>query len=155
MIFGKRTFGVGDVETIEELAERLTETTWALCTGFRFRGLLFLNDSFTESSAQEYAVIRESDMCQLESITFSWCDKEKAIDVIRFRDQGDTYPRPPRSPSQRRPPWPRGPDHPEDRCTHRPTTAHCLHLVHRRARTILPAPAPTPPRRPEQSEVCR
>lgn len=82
MLHQKRTFGVGDVETIEDLAEKLTAVTWTLCTGFRFQGLLFLNDSFTEDSAQEYAVIRESDMCQLESITFSWCDKEKAIDVI-------------------------------------------------------------------------
>ena len=92
MIFGKRTFGVGDIETIEELAERLTETTWTLCTGFRFRRLLFLNDSFTESSAQEYAVIRESDMCQLESITFSWCDKVKGMrhinDCLTITDDG-------------------------------------------------------------------
>ena len=83
MIHQKRTFGVADVQTIEELAEKLTETTWTLCTGFRFRGLLFLNDSFTEGTAQEYAVVRESDMCQLESITFSWCDKQKAIHNIQ------------------------------------------------------------------------
>ena len=82
MIHQKRTFGVGDINTTEELAEKLTGTTWTLCTGFRFRGLLFLNDSFTEDSAQEYAVVREFDMYQLESVTFSWCDKEKAIDVI-------------------------------------------------------------------------
>ena len=56
MLHQKRIFGVGDIEGIEELAEKLTETTWTLCTGFRFQGLLFLNDSFTEDSAQEYAV---------------------------------------------------------------------------------------------------
>ena len=83
MLHKKRVFGVGDIETIEELAEKLTGTTWTLCTGFRFQGLLFLNDSFTEDSAQEYAVIRESDLCQLESITFGWCNKEKAISLIK------------------------------------------------------------------------
>ena len=83
MIRQSRTFGVGTVETVEELAGKLTETTWTLCTGFRFQRLLFLNDSSSEDAAQEYAVIRESDMCQLESITFSWCDGTRAIAYIK------------------------------------------------------------------------
>ena len=65
MIHKNRCFGVGNVQTIEELAEKLTTATWTLCTGFRFQGLLFLNDSFTEESAQEYAVIREADMYRM------------------------------------------------------------------------------------------
>ena len=78
-----RTFGVTDVETAEELAESLTEMTWTLCTGFRLQGLLFLNDSWSEDHAQEYAVVRESDLCQLESVTFGWCDKAQAISYIK------------------------------------------------------------------------
>jgi hypothetical protein len=83
MLHNKRVFGVADMETIDQLAETLTEMDWTLCTGFRFRGLLFLNDSIRPDSAQEYAVIRESDMCQLESITFGWCDKAEAIFNIK------------------------------------------------------------------------
>ena len=83
MFHQNRTFGVADVQTTEELAEELTSITWTLCTGFRLQGLLFLNDSFSEDHSQEYAVIRESDRCQLESITFGWCDKPKAISCIK------------------------------------------------------------------------
>ena len=82
MIYKKRRYGIVDVHNVEELAEKLTET-WTLCTGFRLDGLLFLNDSTSEDGAQEYAVVRESDSIQLESITFGWCTYEKAIQHIK------------------------------------------------------------------------
>jgi len=81
MIHGKRTFHVGAVATPEELAEKLTGSTWTLCTGFELDGVLFLNDSFSEDSAQEYAVIEDGH--QVESITFSWCDRPQAEQHIR------------------------------------------------------------------------
>lgn len=81
-----RTFNVGDVASIEELAEKLTAYTWTLCAGFRLlagdQALLFLNDSTSEDGAQEYAVLEEEGR-QVESITFGWCDKAKAEEHIR------------------------------------------------------------------------
>ena len=81
MIHNKRTFHVGVVATPEELAEKLTGSTWTLCTGFELDGVLFLNDSFSEDSAQEYAVIKDGH--QVESITFSWCDRPQAEQLIQ------------------------------------------------------------------------
>lgn len=83
MIHEKRKYVVVDVASAEELAKKLTEMTWCLCNGFRFDGLLFLNDAFSEDGAQEYAVIREKDMVQVESVTFSWInDQTKAQRII-------------------------------------------------------------------------
>ncbi len=77
MIHEKRRFQVTTVETQEELIEQLTQHSWTLCTGFRFNGFLWLNDAFSEDGAQEYAVILEEKMTQVESITASWCMPEK------------------------------------------------------------------------------
>ncbi len=81
MIHTKRRYNVAKVEDAEELAEKLTATTWTLCTGFEHGGYLFLNDSFTEDSAQEYAVIKGGR--QVESITFSWCTRRQAMEHAR------------------------------------------------------------------------
>lgn len=81
MIHRKRRFLVTHVESAEELAEMLSEQTWTLCTAFEHRGLLFLNDSFSEDGAQEYAAVRAGE--QIESITFSWCSPERALDLIQ------------------------------------------------------------------------
>lgn len=86
MLHTGRTFHVGDVASVEELAEKVTSTTWVLCTGFRLRVenqvLLFLNDSTSGDGIQEYAVFAE-DGLQLESITFGWCDQAQAERHIR------------------------------------------------------------------------
>jgi hypothetical protein len=86
MIYDRRVHFVGDVATVEELAEKLTSITWTLCTGFRLRHgnqvLLFLNDSMSEDGAQEYAVFSKEGL-QLESITFGWCDQATAAQHIR------------------------------------------------------------------------
>ncbi|HBJ80730.1 hypothetical protein [Pseudothermotoga sp.] len=83
MVNKERRWSVSEVESAEELAEKLTGYVWTLCTGFRYKGYLFLNDSFSENSAQEYGVIKESTWTQIESITFSWCTKEKALGYIK------------------------------------------------------------------------
>jgi len=86
MLHERRTFHVADAASIEDLAEKVTECTWTLCTGFRLRvegqELLFLNDSTSENGAQEYAVFTP-DGTQIESITFGWCDAAAAEQHIR------------------------------------------------------------------------
>ncbi|MBI3248849.1 MAG: hypothetical protein HYZ50_20290 [Deltaproteobacteria bacterium] len=76
MIHHRRRFQVATVETQEEPIEQLTRCTWTLCTGFRFNGFLWLNDAFSEDGAQEYAVILEDKMTQVESVTVSWSTPE-------------------------------------------------------------------------------
>lgn len=80
MLHQHRRFGVITVQSVGELVENLTEHTWTLCTGFSLQGLLFLNDSFSEDGAQEYAVVRDGR--QIESLTVSWMSRAEAwIDV--------------------------------------------------------------------------
>lgn len=71
MINVKRIWGVVDIDTAEELAEKLTKCTWTLCSGFHYSGYLFLNDSFSEDGAQEYGIVKELTKKQVESVTFS------------------------------------------------------------------------------------
>jgi len=86
MIHSSRRFFVADVSTANELAKKLTDMTWTGCTGFRLRddkrALLFLNDSFSGDGAQEYAVFDEATAQQIESITFSWCTEQRALEHI-------------------------------------------------------------------------
>ncbi len=90
MMHRTRRFGVGAVSSPEELARKLTQSTWTLCTGFYVEGhpeYLFLNDATSEDGAAEFGVIRggldATERTQIESITFSWCDLEKAAALIR------------------------------------------------------------------------
>ena len=89
MIHHNRTFHITEVYTAVDLAEKLTDHTWTLCTGFRLGDLLFLNDSFSEDTAQEYAVIRDNR--QIETITFSWIKQERALELIQWLTDGITY----------------------------------------------------------------
>lgn len=82
MIHVTRRYAVCVVATVEELAEKLTGHDWTLCTGFELQGLLFLNDSFSEDGAGEWAVFREGH--QVETITFSWCSYERALELIQW-----------------------------------------------------------------------
>lgn len=80
MIHDTRVYSVRVVSSAEELAELLTEFAWTLCTGFEYSGLVVLNDSFSEDGAQEWAVFRHSQ--RVESVTFSWCSKERALEIL-------------------------------------------------------------------------
>lgn len=85
MLHKRRTWCVSRIETAEDLAEKLAEHTWTACTAFEHRGYFFLNDSTGPDGAQEYAVLRTLDdgtWLQIESITFSWCSREKSLDYI-------------------------------------------------------------------------
>jgi hypothetical protein len=90
MLHKNRIFAVSPVETAPELAEKLTRHTWTCCTGFSLTGhpeYLFLNDSFSEDGAQEYAVLKRSRegrvTRQVESITFGWCSQDRALELIQ------------------------------------------------------------------------
>lgn len=87
MFHSHRVWCVSPVTSPEELAEKLTETTWCCCTGFELAGYLFLNDSTSPDGAQEYAVVKrdggQGRPVQIESITFGWCDRTKALTYIQ------------------------------------------------------------------------
>jgi len=86
----KRVWSVKEIQNAEELAEVLTGYTWTLCSGFRYNGYLFLNDSFSEDGAQEYGIIKETtEGIQVETVTFSWCSYEQALQLIKEIVQGD------------------------------------------------------------------
>ena len=85
MLHSKRRWCVTPVNSAEELARKLTETTWCGCTAFRIGDYLWLNDSTSPDGAQEFAVIKEVEAgkwVQLESITFGWCDYERSLELI-------------------------------------------------------------------------
>lgn len=94
MMNDHRAYRIVDVNTARELAENLSTPgrTWCLCAAFRYKGLLFLNDAFSEDGAQEYAVVRESDNQQIESITFSWISIAEAKDSIEEVETGNGCP---------------------------------------------------------------
>jgi hypothetical protein len=77
----------------EELAAKLTGTTWTCCTAFALEGYLWLNDATSPDGGQEFAVLQRvgPNGCprQIESITFSWCDEQQALEYIRQTLQGE------------------------------------------------------------------
>jgi hypothetical protein len=85
MIYSRRRFQIHAAHDAEELAHKLTQQTWTLCTAFLLYEYVFLNDSFSEDAAQEYAVVKLG--CGwpriVESITFSWCKETRALELIR------------------------------------------------------------------------
>jgi len=95
MFHDDRTWRVIEVESAEELAHLLTETTQTLCSAFTVTGhpdYFFLNDAASEDGAAEFGVVRgglaATTRRQLESITFSWCTYEKALTYIREALEG-------------------------------------------------------------------
>jgi hypothetical protein len=72
MMHHRRRFAVKDYTDAQVLARDLVTMSWTLCTGFRFQGLLFLNDATSEDGAFEVAVIEEKSGRQIESVTFGW-----------------------------------------------------------------------------------
>ncbi|RUL84360.1 hypothetical protein [Tautonia sociabilis] len=98
MMHERRIWSVTTIESAEELARKLTESTWTLCTAFEHRGHLFLNDATSEDSAQEYAVVKrlgDGTFLQVESITFGWCSFDRALGYVLHatggRDDGGDF----------------------------------------------------------------
>lgn len=79
------------IGTAEELAKLLTEMTWTPCKAFECAGYIYLNDSTSPDGAQEYAVLKRcgDGFIQVESITFSWCTPERALELIRKVSAGE------------------------------------------------------------------
>jgi len=70
MLYPHRPHKVVDLASVQEMARKLSRTTWTGCTGFRAGSLTALNDSSGPDGAQEYAIVR--DKVQIESLTVSW-----------------------------------------------------------------------------------
>ena len=88
MMHTKRRWVVSTVPTMEQLAEMLTQRTWTLCSGFCVEGsnYLFLNDATHEDGAADFGIIAggmSGPHVQIESITFSWCSIDSALEHIR------------------------------------------------------------------------
>jgi len=87
MLHSDRVWCVVPVASAEDLARKLTTTTWCCCQGFELEGYLFLNDATSADGAQEYAVLKRDggngSPVQIESITFGWCDETLALTYIR------------------------------------------------------------------------
>ena len=84
MPFHTRRWRITDVDNAEELATAIMEfATHHLCAGFRCQGILWLNDSSSPDTyiVQEWAVVREKDRLQCESISF-WTDNGSRRDLI-------------------------------------------------------------------------
>jgi hypothetical protein len=86
MFHNRRVWCVSSVANAEELARKLTETTWCCCAAFVLGEYLWLNDSTSPDGAQEYAVLkrngRHGTPIQIESITFGWCGETQALEYI-------------------------------------------------------------------------
>ncbi len=85
MFHTKRKWSVGQAESVEDLADKLSGgRTWTSCTAFRLAGYLFVNDQTCEDGAGEWGVLSAANVrVQVESITFSWCDREQALRYIQ------------------------------------------------------------------------
>jgi len=68
----------------------LSEMTWCCCKAFSVRGdpqYVWVNDSTSSDRLQEYGVLKrdcpDGKIMQIESITFSWCDLDQALEFIQ------------------------------------------------------------------------
>lgn len=95
MFHKNRKWTITQIASAEELAKQLTDyRSFVLCTGFRLGSLLFLNDSLSEDSALEFAVVLEDDKgyrYQVESITFGWLTYQRALEKIQSLQKGNYY----------------------------------------------------------------
>ncbi|MCA9048376.1 MAG: hypothetical protein KDA89_06590 [Planctomycetaceae bacterium] len=89
MLHNNRIWCLNEVESAEDLATKLTTTTWCCCQAFRIKGhdnYLWLNDSTSEDGAQEFAVLKRDAsteaLTQIESVTFGWCETAQALRFI-------------------------------------------------------------------------
>lgn len=96
MLHAKRVWCIAEAASAAELAEKLTQMTWCCCQAFQIAGhpqYIWLNDSTSEDGAQEYAVLKRNDcsgrLVQIESIAFSWCDYERALEFIQATLNGE------------------------------------------------------------------
>ncbi len=86
MLHCDRVWCVTPATSQEALARQLIETTWCGCTGFELESYLFLNDSTSPDSLQEFAILKRHEdgqsFLQVESITVSRCDESQMLHYI-------------------------------------------------------------------------
>ena len=93
MLHKERHWCVAPVETAGELAEKLSDHTWTLCTGFRLGEYVYLNDSVSEDSAVEFGVVKEVEpgrWIQIETVTFGWLNEERSLETIQHIQKGES-----------------------------------------------------------------
>ena len=90
MLHENRIWSVSEIESAEKLARLLTEMTWCGCQAFSVQGYpqyVWVNDSTSPDRLQEYGVLKrnypDGKIMQIESITFSWCDFDQALQFIQ------------------------------------------------------------------------
>ena len=94
MMHKRRVHRIGPVDTARHLAEKLTGTTWCLCTGFCLEGhpdYLWLNDSTSEDGAGEFGILKRTanGFMQVESVTYSWMTNGEALKSIEAALAGE------------------------------------------------------------------
>lgn len=93
MMHSTRVWCVSPIESAEELARKLTETTWCCCTGFQLGDYVWLNDASGPDGAQEYGVVHrqkpDGPFRQIESVTISWCSPERVLELIERTLRGE------------------------------------------------------------------
>lgn len=94
MWHSKRRWSLRTAESAEKLAHQLTEFTWTGCQAFSLGEYILANDATSADGAQEYGVLRPdpedgSRLIQIESITFSWCSEERALELLQRMFQGE------------------------------------------------------------------
>lgn len=86
MLHRNRVWSVSEAESAESLAQMLTQQVWTGCSAFRLGTYLYANDATSADGAQEYGILRVFSkpewLVQVESITFSWCSIETALELI-------------------------------------------------------------------------
>lgn len=82
MMHQNRSFSVND-STVDEFINWVKNHTMTLCSGFKIERLVFLNDSSSEDSLQEYAVIDTRSGKQIESITVSWIEADRLREMVQ------------------------------------------------------------------------
>ena len=86
-----RIWDVSPAEDPEELAGKLAQQTWCLCSAFETEaGTIWANDSTSPDGLQEFAVLRPEaeSWRQVETITVSWCTAAKLAGYIGQADAG-------------------------------------------------------------------
>lgn len=87
MMHKHRPHSLTIVESFAALADKLANCDWTTCSGFVCGSLTLLNDSTSESGAQEYAVIRAGR--QIESLTCSWMEPAELQATLERLDRGE------------------------------------------------------------------
>lgn len=88
MAMHNRDWNIKTYTDLDELCKELCrDITWTLCTGFRWQNVVLVNDSFSEDSLQEFAMViveeGKAEGKQLDSITVSWCKPDRLAEIIR------------------------------------------------------------------------